>query len=345
MMKTLRYSFVSMLMLICGSAFAQSDVTFDFDADYKTLFPTITGESSGSGQTYVADGEFNETTTSTPVSGVTVTVTASGDVANRNRIWASAPRLRMYDGAITIKAESNFKKLTMTVNTNSNLVAKGNTVNVGTLNVDGLKQTNGTIIWEGDANEVTMTIAGNTQFHKIVVSYDGSAPEPEVVEEINVAQALEIINALADAGQTTKEYKVKGYVVGTPDFQRNASGELYGNVNLDIADTKGGSAKLTVFRAKDYNNKNFTEETINSIKADDYVVFQGILKKYMTNGVATPELINGYLISVGSDPTSIDEVKVVNKSFEGVMYNTAGQVVNKSYKGLVIMNGKKFVNK
>ena len=55
---------------------AQTEVTINFDNDYKTLFPTITGESSGTGASAVHDGDFTTTTTSTPVDGVTVTVSA-----------------------------------------------------------------------------------------------------------------------------------------------------------------------------------------------------------------------------------------------------------------------------
>lgn len=124
------------------------------------------------------------------------------------------------------------------------------------------------------------------------------------IEEITVAKALEIINALEDGKTTTEEYQVKGFIVGTPDFQRKADQSLYGNVNFTIADEKGGTTTLTVFRAKDLDNVNFTEETINRIKEGDEVVVQGKLQKYVKNEVVTPELTSGYLISVtaGENP-------------------------------------------
>ncbi len=124
------------------------------------------------------------------------------------------------------------------------------------------------------------------------------------IEEITVAKALEIINALEDGKTTTEQYQVKGFIVGTPDFQRKADQSLYGNVNFTIADEKGGTTTLTVFRAKDLDNVNFTEETINRIKEGDEVVVQGKLQKYVKNEVVTPELTSGYLISVtaGEDP-------------------------------------------
>jgi hypothetical protein len=321
------------------------------------LFPTITGESSGTGASAVHDGDFTTTTTSTPVEGVTVTVSAKEEGAtNDNRIWSSNPRLRMYSGTITIKAATNFKKLVMTVNTNDALVASNNTVNTGTLNFDALAKQNGTIVWEGDAKEVVMSIKGaeegkwgNTQFHSIVVSFDGSTPTPQpvVIEEIDVTKALEIIAGLGDGAKTDKEYKVTGYIVGDPEFQRKDPaegqeiGDLYGNVNLKLGATATSTETLTVYRAKDLNNKNFTEETIGSIKAGDVVVFQGLLQKYVKNEVVTPELVSGYLVA---NTTGIENV-AVKAAQNGRIYNLAGQEVGKNFKGIVVKNGKKFMTK
>jgi hypothetical protein len=133
-------------------------------------------------------------------------------------------------------------------------------------------------------------------------------PTPDTPTEVNVAKALEIINALEDGKTTSEEYLVKGFVVGTPDFQRKADGTLYGNVNFAIADEKGGATTLTVFRAKDFENASFTEETINRIKEGDGVVVRGKLQKYVKNDVMTPELTSCYLISV--TPAAIEGAKV-----------------------------------
>ena len=116
------------------------------------------------------------------------------------------------------------------------------------------------------------------------------------IDELSVAEALEIISGLEDKEKTTDLYKVKGFIVGAPDFQRNNEGDLYGNVNLTIADEKGGESTLTVFRAKDFDNASFTEETISRLKENDEVVFQGKLQNYS----GTPELTEGWLVSVTS---------------------------------------------
>jgi hypothetical protein len=127
----------------------------------------------------------------------------------------------------------------------------------------------------------------------------GETPDPQI-KSLTIAAALDIINGLEDGKTTAEEYEVKGFVVGTPDFQRKADGSLYGNVNFAIADEKGGATTLTVFRAKDFENASFTEETINRIKEGDEVVVRGKLQKYVKNGEMTPELTNCYLISVTS---------------------------------------------
>lgn len=188
----------------------------------------------------------------------------------------------------------------------------------------------------------------NVQFYKEELAKLKEAAEAYkatlVVEEINVAKALEIIAGLADGAKTDVEYKVKGIVVGAPDFQRKSDGTLYGNVNLDIADEKGGETKLTVFRAKSYENEVFTEETISLIKENDEVVFQGKLQKYVKDETVTPELVSGWLISVTGGTDGISTVQTIQVDNEAV-YNLSGQKVDASYKGVVIKGGKKFFQK
>lgn len=172
----------------------------------------------------------------------------------------------------------------------------------------------------------------------------GEQPEPQVTT-ISVADALTAINALADGAKSADEYVVKGYIVGAPDFQRKADGSLYGNVNCTIADEKGGTATLTVFRAKNFENANFDEETISSLKEGDLVEFKGLLQKYVKEDVTTPELVSGYLVSInGKDAASVKALKL-DQDANAPAYNLSGQQVSGSYRGLVIKNGRKFMVK
>ena len=117
MRKTLRMFLVCFMSLFCGTMMAQ-EVTIDFNENYETLFPGM-GTSNGSGAT---DGDFTSDFTTTAVEGITFTVSASASEAqNKNRIWASNPRLRMYDGTLTIKSEKAFSKIVFTLSTNNAL--------------------------------------------------------------------------------------------------------------------------------------------------------------------------------------------------------------------------------
>jgi hypothetical protein len=194
--------------------------------------------------------------------------------------------------------------------------------------------------------KISAIFEGNENYEASTVSYTLTVKAAEGgggdAQEITVASALEIINALDNGATTSEVYKVKGFVVGDPDFQRKADQTLYGNVNFEMADEKNGTTTLTVFRCKDLENVSFTEETINRIKNGDEVVVQGKLQKYVKNDVVTPEITSCYLVSVGGS-TGINAVKADNQN--GAVYNVAGQMVNPSYKGLVIKNGKKMIQK
>lgn len=152
----LRYAFIAVLAFICNLSFAQT--LFDFDKDYKTLFPNLPGVSSSSSKA----GDFTEATTCT-VDGIKVTISKKASGSNENRIWASSPRLRMYSGTMTIEAPEGKKISGITFT-----LGKWNTGNksdVGTL-------TEGK--WKGDANKVVITIAANTQIKSLTVTLAGT---------------------------------------------------------------------------------------------------------------------------------------------------------------------------
>ena len=358
MMKTLRYFFVAALAMVGMNSLAQTEFNFD---DANTLF-NHPGSSSGSGASYVPDGEFTSDATAT-IGDFSVTVSASdAEATTKNRIWTTAPKLRMYNGTLTIKSTgSNIKSIVFTCGTtaSNSKWSTDNTANVGQLTVE-----KPTITWTGDAKEVVINIAANTQFNKLVISTDGGVTPPPtpVVEEITVAKALEIIGALADGATTTEEYKVSGYVVGDPDFQRNAeTGALYGNVNLTIADAAGGSPLLTVYRAKNIGNVNFTEETIGTIKAGYQVVFQGQLQKYVKDNLSTPELKNGFLVSVtaGGGETGLETVwdftvlptakidgagNIETNATDGIFVEDEGAAWQQAYNKAELPDGTEFIS-
>lgn len=156
MNKILRISMIAVLALIANFSFGQT--IFNFDNDYKTLFPDLPGVSSSSSQ----EGDFTKATTCT-VDGIKVTISKKTPGNNENRIWASSPRLRMYSGTMTIEAPEG-KKIS-DISFDQAKWAASNNSDVGTL-------TEGK--WKGDANKVVVTIAGNTQIKSLTVTLAGT---------------------------------------------------------------------------------------------------------------------------------------------------------------------------
>lgn len=188
MNKYLRYSLTLVFALVASVGFAQT--TFDFDKDYKTLFPNLPGVSSSTGSN---DGDFNEATTCT-VDGIAVTVSAKEEGnSNANRIWTSSPRLRMYSGTFTIQAPEG-KQITKI-----DIAQKKWNANY--------KVDNGTIDntgnWTGSANKVVYSIAGNTQIKSMTVTIgEGGTPQPPV--EITYTDVASVKDLLANYTEDTQ---------------------------------------------------------------------------------------------------------------------------------------------
>ena len=309
MKQLLRYSFVALLAMFVGQMFAQ-EVTLDFTLETSEgSKESVWGFPASSKNKTVEEKSFT-------YNGITVKVAGS---EGQGYYWHDKDHYLLFgkEGAYVMLPAFNFDVASIEIEGNSS--ASGNTkqnIFVGETAVStettGAQGTNTYAIAEayqaaGTIYTIKVTSNHNDQIRTIKIYKKGDAPQPPTpeIQEINVAKALEIIAALEDGKTTADAYKVTGYVVGDPDFQRKTDGSLYGNVNFEMADNQGGTSTLTVFRAKDFENANFTEETINRFKAGDLVVVQGKLQKYVKNEVVTPELTNGYLISV-TTPISSD---------------------------------------
>ena len=155
MRKTLRYSLLSLLMLVCGFASAQTTVTFSFTGDGAYGMPLLSGSTQ----------QYNEDPTACTEGEVTLTLTG------RTRWWATSGgnELRFYtSSAMTVSVPEG------KVVTNVTLVAETPTdftAAVGSYD-------NG--VWTGAATEVaisTTITSGNTPISLISVTYqDASEP-------------------------------------------------------------------------------------------------------------------------------------------------------------------------
>lgn len=187
MKKLLRYSLSVIFAFVASVSFAQT--TFDFDKDYKTLFPGLPGVSSEESN----EGDFNEATTCT-VDGIAVTVSAKEEGNhNANRIWTSSARLRMYSGTLTIQAPEG--KQISKIEIAQKKWNANTKVDNGTLDNKGN--------WTGSANKVVYSIAGNTQIKTMTVTLgEGGTPQPPV--EITYTDVASVKDLLANYTEDTK---------------------------------------------------------------------------------------------------------------------------------------------
>ncbi len=341
MNKTLRFSLLSMLMMLCGTVFAGSIVFGDLGLENGIQY-------------------------SDPFDGDDFTVTFAGG-GNDGKYYTGGAGIRVYSGGtMTIAAKSgNLTAITITFD-GSYKPTDANVVSEGEYDVE-------TGVWTGSAEEVVFTrpsgsghwrvksieatIGGEsvqTKAAKPVFSPTGGNfyesvtvtlshknadakiyyttgdnieaaieyTEPivltetatvkayavdescditmsEVVEETytinaitytSVADALTVIEDLADGAKTESDYFVQGYIISISSIDTGS----YGNATFVIADTKDAEEGLTVYRAYSLNNQMFTSE--DEIAVGDQVVVFGKLQKYVKNSVVTPEIAQGCYI-------------------------------------------------
>lgn len=187
MNKFLRYSLSVIFAFVASVSFAQT--TFDFDNDYKTLFPSLPGVSSMESN----EGDFNEATTCT-VDGIAVTVSAKEEGnPNANRIWTSSARLRMYSGTLTIQAPEG--KQISKIEIAQKKWNANNKVDNGTIDSKGN--------WNGSANKVVYSIGGNTQIKSLTVTL-GSGENPQPPVEVTYTDVASVKDLLANYKEDTK---------------------------------------------------------------------------------------------------------------------------------------------
>ena len=356
MRKFLRLSLVCLMAMVCGTVFAQT--TFDFDNDYAELFPTLAGTSSGDSH----DGDFTETTTSTPIDGITVTVSAKTSGNNDNRIWNTTPRLRMYSGTLTITAPQgkNINSITFkTHNKNWNIAS----VNVGEL-------TDRT--WTGSANSVEFTIEKNTQINSLTVLLEG-----ETIKTVKYVQAKSV--------ESGKQYLIVANVEGALKIAQPVS-QNFGNLDVEDATVNGNAIEIPensdlpmtitaadggytimqsdgryIYQTGTFDNFNVSANpssgniwsiepeadgtfTITNVDVNKYVQFS---TQYNSFGSYADERgLLPYLYVLDETATGITDITVEKEFDENApIYNLSGQRVDKNAKGILIQNGKKFIRR
>lgn len=215
MTKTLRFSLLSMLIMLCGSIYAD-EVKFDFSGDNAYSLFGLPGFSSGTGDSYVSDGDITEDKS---VKSGDVTITVSPSTSNTpNRMWKGS--LRMYGGTLTVASSGkNITAIEFALNSNK---WGNNTANVGTLETGK---------WTGNAASVVITVGGNTQIKSMTVTLGegGTTPDPDPEPQPGEIKKVTVAEFNAAAESTDVWYQLSGTVKNLKD------GDIYGNFDLEDA--------------------------------------------------------------------------------------------------------------
>ena len=303
MTKTLRFSLLSMLLMLCGSMYAD-EVKFDFSADNAYSLFGLSGFSSNDSN--AGDITENKSTTS---GDVTVTVSPC-DGKNPNRMWTGS--LRMYGGTLTIaSAGKNITAIEFTLN---NSKWGNNTANTGKLETGK---------WTGDAASVVITVGGNTQIKSMTVTLGegGTTPDPDPEPQPGEIKKVTVAEFNAAAESTDVWYQLSGTVKNLKD------GDQYGNFDLEdetgtvyvygLLSEKGGEKKLFQELAAEKGIKNGTKITI--------IGNRGSYKEKI-------EVLNAYFVSVDGQGEEPEPQPEETKKATIAEFNAAAESTDVWYK-------------
>lgn len=317
------------------------DMTLSFKCN-KNIPVEVTGgtigKNAGSGNDYVY-----------PITGASGTLTIKfGSVSSNARL----DNIKLFQGqgkqpaglsfgtssrTVTLGADDN---VFPTLQNDNNLAVtySSSETSVATIAADGTI----TLVAAGQT-VITAESAETAEFEAGHAQYTLTVKEAAVeIEQITVARALEIANGLASGGYSDVEYKVKGFVVGTPKIDKDKNGNFYGNATFYMADTKGGTTQIYAFQIYGLNGEKMNSETY--LKDNDEVIVQGKLQKYVKNDDVTLEIAKGgKLVELNGETSHVSALKADIQNAPA--YNVGGQRVNQGYKGLVIKGGRKLIQK
>ena len=317
------------------------DMTLSFKCN-KNLPLEVTGgtlgKNSGTGNDYVY-----------PISEASGTLTIKfGSVSSNARL----DNIKLFQGQGKQPAGLSFgtSSRTVTLGADDNVFPTLQNANNLAVSYSSSETSVATIAADGT---ITLVAAGQTvitaesaetaEFEAGHAQYTLTVKEAAVeIEQITVARALEIANGLASGGYSDVEYKVKGFVVGTPKIDKDKNGNFYGNATFYMADTKGGTTQIYAFQIYGLNGEKMNSETY--LKDNDEVIVQGKLQKYVKNDDVTLEIAKGgKLVELNGETSHVSALKADIQNAPA--YNLGGQRVNQGYKGLVIKGGRKLIQK
>ena len=199
---------------------------------------------------------------------------------NAPKYYTTGAAIRCYGGnTLTVTSESTMTQIVLTFSTGE-----------GTNEITAEPGTFATDTWTGSANSVVLTIGGTTGHRRIAtmtVLLDGEGGgEPIVVvyDTLNVAQAIDSANALADMA-TSKKFYIEGYAVNVADYYVE-DGTPKNQTFYLVDDAAAPDSVLQAFRATPKKNNQ-----AYPVLAGDKVRLFGQLQKYVKSGKTQLEIV------------------------------------------------------
>ena len=302
MNKILRFSFICLLMMLCGSIYADETTINALD---------LKGFEQESGVT---------------VNGFTFTAVKNNGQTEPSVNEKNSDARLYAKNTLTIKsANGNMTKLVFNISTAGLKRLASITTDEGTIATQALGDK--TVTWTGNAAEVTLTVgdkalygsdgeekAGQFDFSNVVITVgeggsvtpvDPDPNDPEAGTKDNPYTVEQAIAAI-DAGTGTEGV----YATGIVSKIVTAFNDKYGNISYNIsADGKTSGAQLQAYRGKSYEGANFT--SADDIKVGDIVVVYGNLTKYNTT------------YEFAADNQLVSLVRTDNREPAGLSYDVA----------------------
>ena len=184
----------------------------------------------------------------------------------------------------------------------------------------------------------------NAWIEEILEQGSGEEPTPSVdptdAQEVTVAEAIAIANALEPKGKTTQNYKVTAVL--TKVFTASDKIASYGNINCEVKDETG---TIGCYYTNNLGNTKFTSaDQVPPLGSK--LVIVGPLKLYAGNNGNTPEFENAYIaeiLEVGNgevEPDPSEEPIETGENIVDYLLNAAFETVPDGFVSEYPTNGK-----
>lgn len=326
MKQILRYSFVALMAMVCGSAFAgEPTKVLTFPAEGGADISSYTKEWTATVGTdeWILNG-FN-----TNKNAWAYVKCGRKTTAQTASITSPAVNVAITDFVVSIDKTSNVSKATLQVGDADPIDITDKFV-AGDMDITVNHSAGQKFVLTIESDDKA-SANGPTQISKVALYEAGqyAAVHIENTPETayTVAKAYELIDAGEALGETVY---VKGIISQIDKFNEN-----YNSITYWISDDGTTTKQLECYSGKGLNGADFA--SIEDLTVGSKVIVKGKLTKYG----------DIYEFSSGNEITSITTGITAVKAAQqnGAIYNVAGQMVTSSYKGLVIKNGKKFIQK